>query len=120
MHVLLDALSLAFIIGGSLFALSAAIGLVRFRDTLGRLHAITKPQTLGLVLAIIGTILHVIGSGNLGVAERGDMGVLFLILVFALFTTPIVGQRFGRIARREGLYDCEHLSRDDTEPRRGA
>ena len=36
-----------------------AIGLARFRDTIGRMHASTKPQTLGLSLTLLGTVLHI-------------------------------------------------------------
>lgn len=112
---MMNILSLFFLLCGALLALSAAIGLVRFRDTMSRLHAVTKPQTLGLICTITGTILHVLSSEQLGPGERGDMGVLFLIILFALLTAPVVAQRVGRLARKEGLYEESFLSRDDTE-----
>ena len=115
MSQLLDVASITLVLAGSLLALSAAVGLARFRDTLSRLHAVTKPQTLGLILTISGAFLRVINSEHLGPAERGELGVMVLIVLFALITAPVVGQRVGRLARKEGLYTRDFLSRDDTE-----
>ncbi|MEZ2122711.1 MULTISPECIES: monovalent cation/H(+) antiporter subunit G [unclassified Corynebacterium] len=112
--LILDVLSLILLFLGSLLALSAAIGLARFRDTLTRLHAVTKPQTLGLILAVSGALLRVSGSRNLDAGAAGDLGVLILIIAFTLITAPVIGQRLGRLARKEKLYDPEALSRDDT------
>ena len=45
-----DILSLTLVISGSLLILAAAIGLARFKDTMSRVHAVSKPQTTGLIL----------------------------------------------------------------------
>ena len=103
-NLLTDILSLVLIIPGSIFVFSAAIGLGRFNDTMSRVHAITKPQTTGVLMMIAGTILHVVGSPEFSVAERGDMGILVLLALFSLMTSPVTAQRLGRISRREGLY----------------
>ena len=99
-----DVASLVFILPGAFMVFSAAVGTVRFHSTLARIHAITKPQTTGLLLMIIGTIIRVAGSPDFGVHERGDIGMMFLLVLFALMTNPVTAQRLGRIARREGLY----------------
>ena len=40
--------------------------------------------------------------------------MMVLLVIFALMTNPVTGQRLGRIARREGLYgDEEQLTRND-------
>ena len=46
---LLDGAALVLILIGALLCVTAAIGLVRFRDVPSRLHAATKPQVLGVV-----------------------------------------------------------------------
>ena len=51
-----DIISLIFILPGAFMVFSAAVGTARFNSTLARVHAITKPQTTGLVLFMIGTI----------------------------------------------------------------
>ncbi|ADK29608.1 monovalent cation/H(+) antiporter subunit G [Corynebacterium pseudotuberculosis] len=99
-NIITDVVSLVFLFAGAFFALSASIGLIRFRSPLARVHAITKPQTVGLILTIVGAIIRVLGTDS----STGDLGVLVLLVFFALVTSPVTGQRVGRIARREGLY----------------
>ncbi len=109
-----DLISLAFILIGSLFVLAASIGVVRFRDTMSRVHAVTKPQTIGLVMCLIGAIIRVVFADDFGVAERSDIGLVVLLGIFALLTSPVTGQRIARLARREGLYGPEErMSRND-------
>lgn len=109
-----DVVSLILICWGALLALAAAVGIWRFPDTMSRVHAVTKPQTVGLVLTIVGAIIRVSGSEHFSVAERGDLGVLIILVLFAMMTSPVTAQRISRIARREGLYgDQDRLSRND-------
>ena len=117
--LILDTISLIFLFLGSILALSAAVGLARFRDTMTRLHAVTKPQTLGLILAVSGAVLRVLGASDLDAGAAGDLGVLVLIIAFTLITAPVIGQRVGRLARKERLYDAGALSRDDTVTKDG-
>ena len=53
-----DILSLILVISGSLLILAAAIGLARFKDTMSRVHAVSKPQTTGLILTIMGAFIR--------------------------------------------------------------
>ncbi len=112
---IIDFIAVLLVLAGSILAFSAAIGLIRFRDTLSRLHAVSKPQTLGLVLTITGTILHILVSEHLTQAAKGDLGMLLLIILFALITAPVVAQRVGRLARKEHLYAENSFSRNDME-----
>ena len=115
----LDAASLVFILPGAFMVFSAAIGTARFQSTMARIHAITKPQTTGLVLMIIGTIIRLLnpsagGPGGTGTHELHDVGVILILVIFALMTNPVTAQRLGRVARREGLYGSpDILSRND-------
>ncbi|MCB0976632.1 MAG: monovalent cation/H(+) antiporter subunit G [Acidimicrobiales bacterium] len=43
---------------GSVFVLIAAIGVVRFPDVLGRLHALAKASTLGILLILLGVAVQ--------------------------------------------------------------
>ncbi|PFG27972.1 putative monovalent cation/H+ antiporter subunit G [Corynebacterium renale] len=114
-----DIVSLVFILVGAFLVLSASIGLVRFKDTMSKIHIITKPQTTGLLLTVIGAIIRVAGSENFGVGQRGDMGILVLLILFTFVTNPVTAQRLGRVARREGLYGDRHrLSRNDAPAQR--
>ena len=112
--MLFDAISLLFILPGSFMVFSAAVGAVRFDSTLARVHAITKPQTTGLLLMFVGTIIRLVSSPSFSVHERCDLGILVLLVLFALMTNPVTAQRLGRVARREGLYGSEdQLTRND-------
>ena len=109
-----DITSVAFTFPRLSMAFSAAVGTARFNSTLARVHAIAKPQTPGLVLMITGTIIRVVTAEDFSVHERGDIGMMVLLVIFALMTSPVTAQRLGRIARREGLYgDDEQLTRND-------
>ena len=91
--VLADIVCAILILGGSALALTAAIGVVRFPDTLTRMHAATKPQVLGLLLVLAGAAIRL--RGNI------DVGMLILTGMFTIITAPVVAQRVGQLAYRE-------------------
>lgn len=108
-----DVLSAVFILTGSLLALTAALGMIRFPDTLSRMHAATKPQTFGMILVLIGTLIRISG--------HADSGMLILTGLFTLITAPVIAQRVGRLAYREqrgtdGLLDESQLCVQRREP----
>lgn len=117
MIFLADVIAIAAIISGALLCLAAAIGLARFRDTVSRMHASSKPQTLGLMLTLSGALLHVLAHGVWDATTLGDLGLLTLIICFALGTSPIIGNRVGHEAYKEGLIDADNLARDDSRRR---
>lgn len=90
---------------GAFLCLAGAIGLVRFRDTLSRLHAATKPQTLGLILVLTGLALTL----------RTWAAVTTLVLLAAtqFFTGPVSAHLVGRAAYRIGTVDKESLILDE-------
>ena len=59
------------------------------RGVEARVHAVTKPQTTGLVLMITGTIIRVTTADDFGVHEKGDIGMMVLLVLFALMTSPV-------------------------------
>lgn len=119
-HLITDIISLILILSGAILSFSAAVGLVRFKDSMSRVHAITKPQTTGLILTVVGALIRMLGHEDFDVSMRGDMGILVLLIFFALITSPVTAQRVGRVSRREGLYgEKEKLSRNDAPAERG-
>lgn len=99
---MIDILAGAFLIAGAGFALIAAIGIVRFPDVLTRMHAATKPQTLGLVLILIGLALRM--------DSWGDLAFILVIIVFQLITAPVAAHMVGRASFRAGFVERESLS----------
>jgi len=61
MRLALDILTIAAIALGAFFYLARTIGLLRFPDTLSRLHALTKADNLGLALIVLGLLPQVDG-----------------------------------------------------------
>lgn len=115
--LIFDILSITLIMTGALFSLATSIGLIRFRDTVARMHASTKPQTLGLTLTLLGVVAHIVARGGGGVTVAGDMSMMVLVVLFAMITSPIIGNRLGHVSLKEGIVDRDTMSRDDEAER---
>ncbi|MBW8335809.1 cation:proton antiporter [Stutzerimonas stutzeri] len=76
MNELLAALSWLLLAGGLLFFAAGSIGLLRFPDTLSRLHALTKADTLGFGLVVAGLALR---AGSL--LEVAQMLLIWLLVL---------------------------------------
>ena len=105
-----DILTAVLVLSGSALALTAAIGVVRFPDTLSRMHAATKPQVLGLLLVLSGA--------GLQLRDSVDVWMLALAGGFQLLTAPISAHLVGRLAYRtrhvrKALLVVDDLERDD-------
>jgi len=100
-----DLLAMTLLVLGSLFSLTAAIGLLRFPDVLSRLHAATKPQVLGILLVLAAVALRVGASL--------DLGLLLLAGVCQMLTLPVAAHMVGRAVYRVDLEAQQHLAIDD-------
>ena len=103
-----DIISSTLLVIGAVMALTTAIGLIRFPDTLSRMHAATKPQTFGLLLILAGTMIR-LGSNHI------DVGMLILAAIFALITAPVVAHRIGRLVYQEQRARDGLMNPDDME-----
>lgn len=79
---------------GCALAFVASIGLHRFPDVFCRMHAATKPATLGLFLVLIAV------GGRLQLP--GDVVKLVLVAALQLLTAPVGAHMVGRAAYRAG------------------
>jgi multicomponent Na+:H+ antiporter subunit G len=59
MSLALNVFTIAAVSSGTFFFLAGTVGLLRFPDTLTRLHALTKADNLGLGLIMLGLLPHV-------------------------------------------------------------
>jgi multicomponent Na+:H+ antiporter subunit G len=94
MSLVLDAFSVFAIAAGAFFFLAGTVGLLRFPDTLTRLHALTKADNLGLGLVVLGLLPR----------ADGMLGALKLIVVWllVLIAGATVSQLIARVAQRVG------------------
>jgi len=83
------------VIAGGLFALVAALGVVRLPDVLIRMHASTKAGTLGCGLILLAVAVY---FGEIGVVARAIAAIVFLLL-----TAPVAAHMIGRAAYRSGV-----------------
>ena len=91
-----QAVVIALLLVGGLFALVGAIGLVRFRDVYMRLHAPTKATTLGVGGVLLAAMAVGVAQGTWSVAE-------LLITLFIFVTAPVSANLLAQAAlhRRE-------------------
>jgi multicomponent Na+:H+ antiporter subunit G len=55
-RTLLDSFTILAVSAGAVFFLAGTVGLLRFPDSLSRLHALTKVDNLGLGLVVLGLL----------------------------------------------------------------
>lgn len=99
-----DVACAVLMLAGAAFCLLGALGLVRLPDLPARLQAATKPQTLGLLLILLGTAFRV---------EPESAVTLLLVVLFQVVTAPVISQIVGRSAYRSGTVDRSRLVVDD-------
>ena len=92
MNAALDVFTIVAVTAGAVFFLAGVVGLLRFPDTLTRLHALTKADNVGLGLIVIGLLPQ---AGGLFAALK-----LLLVWVLVLLAGSTVGQVMARVARR--------------------
>ncbi|GAB3603214.1 monovalent cation/H(+) antiporter subunit G [Microbacterium aureliae] len=105
MSEILDIVALVLILAGSLLCLTAAIGLLRFRDVTTRLHAATKPQVLGLLLICVAVALSL--------ESWAVVAFLMPVMLIQLATAPLSAHMVGRQAYRNGTFDATDLVVDE-------
>ena len=91
----LDLFSIAAVSAGAFFFLAGTVGLLRFPDTLSRLHALTKADNIGLGLVVVGILPR--ADGTL------DALKLVAVWLLVLLSGSTISQLIARAARRETL-----------------
>ena len=100
-----DVVAAIFLLCGAFLAFAAGVGVVRFPDLLARMHAATKPQVLGLILVLIALALRL--------RSWSAVGMLVLVVVFQLMTSPVAAHMVGRAGYRTGKVRSDLLVLDD-------
>jgi len=93
--MIIETLTALFLFVGALFFLIGSIALLRFPDVYTRLHGVTKCDTLGLGLILVGLILH---EG----ATLASVKMVFII-IFVFLTSPTAAHALARAAYKHGV-----------------
>jgi multicomponent Na+:H+ antiporter subunit G len=93
------------LLGGVALAVVAGVGLVRFPDVFSRMHAATKPSTLGLLMVSAGAVLLM--------DDGADRSKLVLVAGFQFLTAPVAAHMIGRAAYRAGTGALDDLVVDE-------
>ncbi|WP_175047908.1 monovalent cation/H(+) antiporter subunit G [Microlunatus speluncae] len=103
--MIMDIAGAVLLLLGSLLCLTAAIGLLRLPDVLSRMHAATKPQTLGLLCVLAGL--------GLTLRQPAVTGLLILVAALQLLTAPVAAHMVARTAYRTHQLDEELMITDE-------
>jgi multicomponent Na+:H+ antiporter subunit G len=104
----LDVVAAVCFLVGAFLALVAAVGIMRFPDLLARMHSGTKPQVIGLIFMLIG-----LGTQ---LRDLAASGLLVLIVLFQLLTSPVASHMMARATYRAGQVPPESLVVDELTP----
>lgn len=85
-----DFISGLFAIGAGVFAVIAAVGVLRFPDVMTRMHASSKVASFAGALALIAAAVDI---GTVSATMRAVFAILFIFL-----TAPIGAHLLGRAA----------------------
>ncbi|HUH06515.1 MAG TPA: monovalent cation/H(+) antiporter subunit G [Egibacteraceae bacterium] len=79
---------------GVVLGLLAGVGLHRFPDVFARMHAATKPSTLGLVLVVAAVAARL--------DDSSDTAKLLVVIILQFLTAPVGAHMVARAAHRAG------------------
>jgi multicomponent Na+:H+ antiporter subunit G len=83
-----DVLSAVLMLSGSLLAVISSVGIHRLGSTRARMHATTKPATLGVLLCAIGAVLQFV--------DVSDIAKVLVVVILQLVGAPIGSHMLGR------------------------
>jgi len=85
---ILDAIAAGLLVVGGLLALVAAVGLFRLGDVRSRMHAATKPATLGVICCAFAAIIRL--------GEVSSVTKVLVIVALQVVTAPVGAHMFSR------------------------
>jgi multicomponent Na+:H+ antiporter subunit G len=83
-----DVASAVLMLSGSLLAVVSSIGIHRLGSTRARMHATTKPATLGVLLCAVGALVQF--------ADVSDIAKVLVVVILQLVGAPIGAHMLGR------------------------
>lgn len=101
----MDLVGAILLVLGTLQSGIAGFGLLRYPDVLSRMHAATKPQVFGLLLALAGL--------GFALGTWVVVPVLLVAWLMQLITAPVSAHLVGRATYRSHHLNPKHIAVDD-------
>jgi len=95
--IALYAITICLVIG-AIFVVVGAIGMLKFNDSMTRLHAPTKVGTMGVGSLLFASMIHSFAFGDGSIHE-------FLIMAFLFVTTPVSANFLAKVNIHRGNCD---------------
>ncbi len=109
MAILLDIVTLACLLAGSISMLIGGYGLLKMPDVFARMHAAGMVDTLGLGLIMVGLMFQ---AGFSLITFK-----LFLIIAFVLYTSPAVTHALAHACLKNGVEPLlDHAEKEGDDP----
>ncbi|MBM7097152.1 Na+/H+ antiporter subunit G [Bacillus sp. H-16] len=96
-----------FLITGAGLSVIGSIGIIRFPDVYGRLHAATKSATLGVISIMIGIFLYFL------IVQGLFVGKFLLTILFVFLTAPVAGFMIAKSAYNVKVKMWDQSTQDD-------
>ena len=95
-------ITIVLVVLGTLVTLLASVGMIRFPDIFTRMHAASKPASLGLALLAVASALQI--------GETAATVKVVLVIAFVFLKVPVSAQSLARAAviAREPLFAGEN------------
>ncbi len=108
---MIEWITAAFLIVGTIFIALSSLGLLRLPDFYTRLHGPTKAATLGVGLVLVGAVVYfTFGQQIFSIRE-------ILVIVFIFLTAPVGSHMLAKAARAKGVeFHKDTAMESPTEP----
>ena len=107
LHILATYAAAIFLLIGAVFALIAVLGLLKFNDSMARLHAPTKVGTIGIGSLLVASMIQSFNTGNPSLHE-------VLIMAFLFVTAPISANFMAKVNIHQRTCDTPPAPKTDT------
>jgi monovalent cation/proton antiporter MnhG/PhaG subunit len=118
-HTIVDLVTVAALLFGLFFMFVGALGLVRLPDFFNRMHAASKPVTLGISSMLVAVALYLTAMPDINATQV--VTKIALTLAFLFVAAPVGAHLLGKAAHMD---DCPMFKgtvgdeyRQDTKPR---
>jgi len=112
-QIVLDILTLVFIVFGLFFMLVGAVGIVRLPDVYHRMHAATKSVTLGITGLLIAAFFALVQHPN--VSSIGILTSISLVIIFQFVANPVGAHLLAKACHLDKADIWEHTLSDELE-----